>query len=244
MKKLVELGADVNARNSDGKMLLDYMLDKGYTLEFVEAIANGKLDVNSANALEKAIHLNDAQLAEILIKNGATVNRPASKTEGYPDNSSYLMILKHDNDKITKLLLENGADINYSPERDKTMLMYAVKSGNPTLIAHLLENGFSVDRADADGNTAIMYIADMIGSYKQNPTDSQNINRYIKEVAQILQAKGADINTQNNNGETLLIRVAKEHKDVFADVLNTLVELGAKADKKDQYGKTAADYAK
>ena len=122
------------------------------------------------------------------------------------------------------------------------MLMYAVKTGNETLINHLLENGFSVDKADLDGNTAIMYIADMVEKYADLPIEK--LDALLQKIVPILQRKGADINIQNNNGETLLIKIAKQKLPNYALVLNILTELGANANKKDQYGKKAAEYAK
>jgi ankyrin repeat protein len=87
-----------------------------------------------------------------------------------------------------------------------------------------------------------MYVADMITQYADMP--AEELNALLQKIVPILQAKGADINAQNNNGETLLIKIAKTKQPVFATVLSTLIDLGANAGKKDQYGKTAADYAR
>lgn len=236
LKKLVELGADVNAKNKEGTSVLRYLIDKNYPLEYVEAIENGKLEINADRALEAAIKRDDAALAENLIKNGANVNLLTA------DNASYLMILHHNQNKITELLLANGAEINYSPQSDKTLLMYAVKQANSTLINHMLEKGFSVNQADAEGNTSLMYVSDMVEQYADSPVNE--IINDINKVVPILQAKGADINAQNNNGETLLIKIAKQKNPNYALIAAALIDLGAAAEKKDQYGKTAADYAR
>ena len=60
----------------------------------------------------------------------------------------------------------------------------------------------------------------------------------------ILSAKGADINTQKNDGETLLIKLEKQKNPNNAFIASTLIELGANATKKDQYGKTAEEYVR
>ena len=242
LKKMVELGADVNAKNAENKSVLGYILDKKYPLEYVEAIENGLLDINGERALETAIFRDDVALAENLIKNGANVNLLTADSDSTTAGESYLMLLKYNQDKMTELLLANGAEINYASRPDQILLMVAVKNGNETLIKHLLEKGFSVNQSDADGNTSIMYVADMITQYADMPTEE--LNALLQKIIPLLQAKGADINVQNNNGETLLIKIAKTKQPVFAAVLSTLIDLGANTGKKDQYGKTAADYAR
>ena len=153
-------------------------------------------------------------------------------------------MFKHKNhqNEMTELLLQNGAEINYVPQTDKTLLMYAVKMANPTLIKYLLEQGFSVDQTDENGDTPIMYVADMVEQYADSSVDEINAN--IREIVPILSAKGADINAQNNDGETLLIKFAKQKNPNYALIASTLIELGANATKKDQYGKTAEEYAR
>lgn len=234
LKKLVELGVDVNAENANNEPLLTYLLNNKYPLEYIEAIENGKLELNKVKALETAIKNDDLSLAENLIKNGADVNLLTA------DNSSYLMILNNTQEKMTELLLKNGADINYSPQQDKILLMYAVKQGNLTLINHLIEKGFSVLQADADGNDSLMYVAEMIAQYAH--LESKELSDLVKKIVAVLQANGADINEQNSNGETLLIRTAKVVPAKYAEIADTIVSLGADGSKKDQYGKTSADY--
>ncbi len=242
LKKLVDLGANVNAKNDEGVTVLNYLLDNNYPLEYIETIETKELNINESRALETAVLHDDVALAQNLIKHGADVNLLTADSEKTKARESYLMILNYNQNEMAKLLLDNGADINYVPEPDKTMLMYAVKTGNETLISYLLENGFSVDQADSDGNTAIMYIADMLEKYAELPTEQ--VNDLLKKIVPILQRKGADISIQNNNGETLLIKIAKQKLPNYVLILNTLIEFGANANKKDQYGKKAADYAK
>lgn len=236
LKKMVDLGANVNAKNEENISVLRYLLDKNYPLEYIEALENGKLNVNADKALETAVLRNDVPLAENLLKNGADVNLKTA------DNLSYLMLLKNHQNEMTELLLQNGAEINYVPQTDKTLLMYAVKMANPTLIKYLLEQGFSVDQTDENGDTPIMYVADMVEQYADSSVDEINAN--IREIVPILSAKGADINAQNNDGETLLIKFAKQKNPNYALIASTLIELGANATKKDQYGKTAEEYVR
>ena len=233
--KLIELGADVNVKSEDGEPLLSYLIKKDYPIDYVKALEKGKLNINSTDAIQTAILQNNIELLKNLIENGADVNKLTA------DKQSYLMMLKDNQSEMTELLLQSGADIEYSPQPDKTMLMYAVKQANATLIKHLLEKGFSVDQRDDDGNDALMYIADMTA---ENTDAAEKIVADIKKIVPILQEKGADINNQNNNGETLLIRIAKLKLENYALIADSLIELGANADKKDQYGKTAIDYTR
>ena len=143
---------------------------------------------------------------------------------------------------MADLLLKNGAEINYVPEKDKNLLMYAVRQGNIELINYLLDKGFSPEQTDADSNGALMYLAETIKEYPD--LSDEVLVAKIKEITETLQAKGADINRQNDNGETLLIKIAKLKTPHYSEIANALIKLGALTDKKDQYGKTAADYAR
>ena len=66
----------------------------------------------------------------------------------------------------------------------------------------------------------------------------------VQTMVQKLLQYGIDINTQNGNGETVLIYAAKIKVPYYTELLKILAEQGMDAGVKDQYGKTAADYAK
>mgnify|MGYP002514907485 CR=1 FL=1 len=62
-------------------------------------------------------------------------------------------VLNNENIKITKLLLENGADVNAANFSGKTPLMYAVCEKNEELVRMLMEKGANPDAIDNFGQS-------------------------------------------------------------------------------------------
>ncbi|MBW5398964.1 hypothetical protein E6A47_02720, partial [Brachyspira pilosicoli] len=95
------------------------------------------------------------------------------------ENKTALMIaIANNNFDISKLLIQQGANINTKDEYGYTALMRAAMIGDYEMVKFLLENDANINTKDNDGNTVLYY--------------------------NILIKYGADVNTKNNYGASLL----------------------------------------
>ncbi|WP_338959791.1 ankyrin repeat domain-containing protein [Spiroplasma endosymbiont of Tiphia femorata] len=70
------------------------------------------------------------------------------------------MATRRGNFQIVKILLENGADVNYKDWDGNTSLMLTVQYGHLDIVKILLENGADVNYKDWDGNTSLILAAE------------------------------------------------------------------------------------
>jgi hypothetical protein len=130
-----------------------------------------------------------------------------------------LIAATYDKTNIVKLLLDRGADPNIR-KRGETALFL---STNSDIVDSLIRHGADVDIKNDYGETPLSYFA-----------KSGDIPR-IK----LLVSKGADVNTTDNNGETLLMKAAARGREV----IELLLKLGVNPNAKDNSGNKASDYA-
>ncbi len=112
----------------------------------------GRLD--KGDALTEAMRARDMKQVEKLLEKGADVN--ANDKYGVPP-----LVRAVGHQKIVKLLLANGAEINarteapYAPA-GRTALMEASWWGNYDVVKLLLDNGSDINAKDQNGETALM----------------------------------------------------------------------------------------
>ena len=111
-------------------------------------------------------------------------------------------------------LLEGGADVDAKDEAGMTALMWAALGGHTDTVKGLLDAGADVSSEDKQGTTARLWAAGT-------------------EIRQLLQNSQKDINAQ-------LIDVAENDQ---TEKVQALLEAGAEANAKDQYGTTAVTLA-
>lgn len=119
-------------------------------------------------------------------------------------------------------LIERKADLNAQNRQGKTALMYGAKRPNIESTLALLEAGAKIDIADNNKNTAL-HIAARNG---------------FKRILEVLISYKADVNVQNNDGETPIM-LAKN-----VELARILVESGALLTPKNKRGQTALGVAK
>lgn len=185
MQLLVNGGAAVDARNSEGETAL--MLSVWRGAQAVPAI-------------------------RFLIEHGANVNAqdnygqtPFIKTmtglAGYPNWSS-------SNPSVVQILRAAGADINKPDKRGYTVLMAAAHSKDIPAVKLLLDNGANINAHDAAGTTALMYACRVFivpttaasGSYSRPPD---------VDTVRLLLSRGAAVNAHDKQGATALMEIAK-----------------------------------
>jgi len=104
--------------------------------------------------------------------------------------------------KIIELLLEHGADPNFSNIEGFTPLMHASMVNEKEIVNLLLNNGAVPNLKDNDGNTALIYA----------------IESYNSEfIIELLLENGADPTIKNNEGKTAYDIAIRDGMDEYAE---------------------------
>jgi ankyrin repeat protein len=238
---LVEAGADIDAPDQDGITPL------------LSAVINGHYDVAGV-LLEKGANPNVADrtgrtplYSAVDFHTMPASNRPSPK-EIDNENTSL--------DVINRLLAK-GADVNaqlkqQQPYRTKldrgddtmlgagtTPLLRAAKAGDVTAMKLLLAQGADAKLATRNGINPLMAAAGL-GTKEEDTTGRRKTQAEAIEAIKLLLEAGVDINASDTRGQTALHGAAFWGYD---DVVQFLVDRGARLDVKDKQGRTPLDSA-
>ena len=124
VKELIDMGADVNQKDEDGKTALMNASDKGQK-EFVELLIQNGADVNECNgygttAFMMASMNNHKEIVEILIQQGVDVNH-----RDRDGDTALIMASNYGDKEATELLIQNGADVNQRNNSGQNAMMVA-----------------------------------------------------------------------------------------------------------------------
>ena len=120
----------------------------------------------------------------------------------------------------TKVLIEDGADVNTMDEDHDTPLILAACNGFDKVVSLLIEKGANVNAANNYGSTALMYACD--GNFDK--------------VVQLLLSAGAGVNVVERDGGTPLLWAAYGGS---ANCVQMLLSKGANVNASDNHGYTA-----
>ena len=196
-------------------------------IEKVEKLIKKGEDVNQYYKnglfpLWRATADNNYKISSTLIEAGAKVNQinkvpPAnSPSIELPCQEGYL--------EIIRLLVENGANVNYIGYKKFTPIRIAARNGHFEIIKYLAENGAEIDARAEDGATPLEHAA-----YKGHI-----------EIVKYLVEKGANINNIDKEGDFPIGEAAKQGRIV---VVQYLIEQGADLTLKNDKKKNAYDLA-
>jgi len=133
-------------------------------------------------------------------------------------------------EKLVKLLIDSGANLDIQDDRGKTALYWAACRNQPIMAEMLIKAGANFDVANSNNVTALMCAV-----YHGNT-----------KIVQLLVKAGANLDIQNNiYGDTALIIVASNmagwvHNS--SKILKMLLDAGANTEIKNNEGKTYKDY--
>jgi ankyrin repeat protein len=173
----------------------------------VGTLVTKKTDVNlpeadGTTALHWAVHRDDLQIADLLIRAGAQVR--AANRYGVTPLS---IACTNGNAALIGRLLDAGADPNTVLPDGETVLMTAARTGTVDAVKVLLARGANVDaREPSKGQTALMWAA------------AENNATVIKVLAEA----GADIRAQSNTGRftPLMFAVRAGHLEATRALLD------------------------
>jgi ankyrin repeat protein len=118
---------------------------------------------------------------------------------------------------------ESGGGMTMEFTGAGSVLIYAVKSGNPEMVREILRYHPNLETRDREGRTAIF----AVGDWRSEDEDGARV-----ECLRLLVREGADVNARDSDGNTPLHRIYLE------DVEEELLKLGADVNAKNKDGET------
>ena len=158
VKRLLDEGADVNAKDSSGATALIESAREG-DMEMVRLLLEKGADVRTKDdrgwtALNEALRHDRLDIATLLLDRGADPNSIDSC--GW---TPLIQAASSGQREAVNLLLARGADIRTKDAYGRTAFMRAVEMGHRKIAALLLDKGADVNAAEADGWTPAMAAA-------------------------------------------------------------------------------------
>lgn len=204
VKYLLDMGA-----KSELKYLQSIKSESNEGLDIVKVLVEHGAKVDGENSDGTPLkYSHSKEISEYLIEKGANVNAVSNLKNGKKGESILMStIMTGDLDRI-KLLVENGADLEYKDENcDKdTVIMWAVAQGSRHILEYLIQKGANINYQNEKGETALMKAVS--GGYLSN------VKMLIKY--------NADINLKNNEGQTVLDIAEASNYEEIANLLRNI----------------------
>jgi uncharacterized protein len=236
---LVTSGADVNLADPNGiSPLLMAILNNH--LDVARLLLDSHADINAADfwgrtPLWAAVELRNLDLdhgvdsivdrepaldfIKVLLDRGANIN---ARTKEVPPSRRFLYSL---------------GDVSWVDMTGQTPFLRAALSGDVVLMRLLLDRSADPNIATVGGTTALMAAAGVNWTVAQTYTVSKES---LLEAVKLCLEKGADVNAANSMGLTAVMGAANRGSD---DIIQFLVDHGAKLDVKDKVGRTPVTWA-
>jgi ankyrin repeat protein len=238
---LVKAGADINATNPNGfspillaiinshydvaALLLDLGADPNITDETGRTPLYAAVDMHTLPdsnlpwPSELNNQLTSLGLIQALLAHGANVNAQLKKQQPYRSK------------------VDRGADTMLGT--GTTPLLRAAKAGDTEAIRVLLAKGADPKLVTKSGMTPVMAAAGL-GSKEEDTAGRKKTEEQAIASIKLCMEAGADVNAIDNQGDTALHGAAQKGYD---QVVQFLVDRGAKLDIKDKKGRTPLDAA-
>ena len=218
---LLTAGADPNIADDDGETCLHGAFRGACNTEVLQTIIDHGADVNATfknncTVLMVATTDSNTDHTNVLPKAGADPNI----ADGHGETCLHHAVRYACNKEVLQAIIDHGADVNATNEKNWTALMIASAMSNIDAINVLLKAGADPNIADAHGDT---FLHDTVRT------------NYKKEVLQAIIDNGADVNATNKNNWTALM-IASAMSNI--DAINVLLKAGADPNIADAHGDT------
>jgi ankyrin repeat protein len=243
VKLLLERGANAEATDDHGVTPLIRAAGSGFT-EIVKLLlvkVSGTEELNSA--LIVAARWGYTQVVKLLLDKGANIE--ARESDG---TTALLAAAAWGKTDVVALLIEKGANLNAKDNQQQTATMLADHNHHPELAAMLRKVSEAPTTRDVNALAQSTAFTEKLNSYLPDLQKGVSIDvlldRAVRagdaDVAAVLIEKGANVNSPDTDGGTILIKAAKLGN---AEMAKLLLDKGANIEAKAQYGRTALIYA-
>lgn len=224
---LIHEGAYINQSTPSGLTPLMFAV-LHHNKEAVVKLIDLGADVNyigkgEAAALPVAMYIMDEDIAKLLISKGADINQ---RLDSVSPTMLFQMVDMGKTDQV-RFILELGADIDELDNLNYTPLMQAIRNQDLAMVKLLLQ--FDPDlytKRNRYGDTALMMA---VSKYNND-----------KDILAAFLDAGADVNTLDSEGRSLLIRAVYYAN---TDIISLLIDAGINVNVVDKDGQTALSVA-
>lgn len=177
-----------------------------------------------SNILTTMMSQEESVLMEKVVGNSKSLEKK-QRVDIALDTSELAKFNKSSLIKYIEKMIAKGFDIEkFDKERDETLLMYAARTGNFSLVKFVLRKKASIDTKNSKGENAFL-IAAKNGHF---------------EIMDFLNFHGSSWNSRDHKGVNALHFATVDRN---YDLICRIVEKGIKINSKDLEGKTALNYA-
>jgi len=181
--RLLNLGADVNVRTTEGVTPMMYAVQNGHEKVVKILLLNGAdpdvIPYNNPPALIVAVSNNNLEISELMIRKGADID-----IKDHDSRTALMHATAYGYSQMADMLLYYDADVNAKDNNGITALMISSYYGFTDIAQFLVDHNAVLEKADINGFTAMHYAA-------------QNDHQ---EIIEMLLSQGADIEKKNNAG--------------------------------------------
>lgn len=225
VKLLIDAGADVNVKDTDGNNALYYAI-RYNNMEMAEALIVGGIDYGStqfdkADLFASAYKQGNTQIIKTMLSPKQSIDEKDAETACAVEKAVF-----YDDDDMMLWLLNHGLSADSISSDGYSLLERAIRGDKANIFKILLEHGADMNTRTKDGRTLLQCAV--------------GFNRV--DIAKLLAEHGAEIESEDSAPEdsSLLIYALKFEKKEAAQ---WLIEQGANINARDHLGRTALHLA-
>ncbi|MBN1180971.1 MAG: ankyrin repeat domain-containing protein [Bacteroidales bacterium] len=213
----IEKGADKNSRDATGKTILLLAAESGNIENIKFCIETLKLNPHDVSASKETALMLAAKTGNIATLNYLLDLGITLEAENNMGETAVFYALEADNDKAFQFLVQQKANIKHIAKDKSTLLIKAAHEEQADVMEYLLNSGLPVNAKNNKGESAFQIV---ISAFFKND-----------KLIDLMIEKGADLETKDERGRTLLFM---EAEDDHLEKVKSLHARGANVDTRDK----------